>query len=96
MNENKWQMSKKPNENVLENESWYFGNISRTEAEEILKKSKLNKYLVRDSSQPGCFACSMIDVSKNAIYHTLIINGPNGYSFKGIWILETKFYSLCL
>lgn len=68
---------------ALQSQPWYFGNISRTETETILKNCKKNGFLVRDSSQPGCYACSMIDYSKMQVHHTLIVKSPTGYHFEG-------------
>lgn len=38
---------------------WYFGNISRKEADEILAKSTRHTFLIRESSVPDCYACSV-------------------------------------
>eukprot|EP00041_Stephanoeca_diplocostata_P015256 m.290837 g.290837 ORF g.290837 m.290837 type:complete len:306 (+) comp19976_c0_seq26:2729-3646(+) len=41
--------------NVLEDEPWYFGALSRDAMSAILKDSPVGSFGVRVSSQPGCF-----------------------------------------
>lgn len=59
---------------------YYFGNISRQEAEDILSKSTKEKvYLVRDSSKGGNYALSKYDPSDKVkkFGHLLIASEPD-------------------
>ncbi|KAF5909458.1 phosphatidylinositol 3-kinase regulatory subunit alpha isoform X1, partial [Clarias magur] len=40
--------------------SWKLGNINRIQAEALLRGKKDGTFLVRDSSKPGCYACSVV------------------------------------
>lgn len=39
---------------------WRLGNINRTQAESLLRGKRDGTFLVRDSSKPGCYACSVV------------------------------------
>lgn len=39
---------------------WRLGNINRTRAESLLRGKRDGTFLVRDSSKPGCYACSVV------------------------------------
>lgn len=69
--------------NSLEEQPWYFGKISLSEAETILRSSKKNTFLVRDSTQPDRYFCSKLDISSKEIRHILILKAGNGYYFQG-------------
>ena len=58
---------------------WYFGNLGRPEAEDILKNFGSNCFLVRDSSQANSYAiCSWS--AKHGIVHTLVqYDAQKGY-----------------
>lgn len=43
--------------------SWKLGNIIRNQAEALLRGKRDGTFLVRDSSKPGCYACSVVYVS---------------------------------
>ncbi|EPQ08480.1 Phosphatidylinositol 3-kinase regulatory subunit beta [Myotis brandtii] len=44
----------------LEERTWYVGKISRTQAEEMLNSKRDGTFLIRESSQQGCYACSVV------------------------------------
>lgn len=39
---------------------WRLGNINRLQAESLLRGKRDGTFLVRDSSKPGCYACSVV------------------------------------
>lgn len=39
---------------------WRLGNINRGQAEALLRGKRDGTFLVRDSSKPGCYACSVV------------------------------------
>ncbi|KAJ0068127.1 hypothetical protein NL108_016277, partial [Boleophthalmus pectinirostris] len=39
---------------------WRLGNINRTQAESLLRGKRDGTFLVRESSKPGCYACSVV------------------------------------
>lgn len=65
----------------LQDQPWYFGPISRDQAVSLLQRCNVNSFLVRDSSVEGCYACSMWEVNKREITHSLIMPSGNGYQF---------------
>uniref|UniRef100_A0A2K5XEI1 Phosphoinositide-3-kinase regulatory subunit 2 n=1 Tax=Mandrillus leucophaeus TaxID=9568 RepID=A0A2K5XEI1_MANLE len=42
-----------------EERTWYVGKINRTQAEEMLSGKRDGTFLIRESSQRGCYACSV-------------------------------------
>ena len=43
-----------------EERTWYVGKINRTQAEEMLSGKRDGTFLIRESSQRGCYACSVV------------------------------------
>lgn len=43
-----------------EERTWYVGKINRTQAEEMLSGRRDGTFLIRESSQRGCYACSVV------------------------------------
>lgn len=39
---------------------WRLGNITRVQAEGLLRGKRDGTFLVRESSRPGCYACSVV------------------------------------
>jgi hypothetical protein len=72
----------------VENQPWFFGVFSRQQAEELLSKNGVNCFLVRNSSQPGSFACSVYNATTGQYAHELIVPKPGGYS----WATESITY----
>lgn len=40
--------------------SWFVGELSRTQAEEMLQGKVPGTFLIRESSKQGCYACSVV------------------------------------
>lgn len=40
--------------------SWFVGDVSRTQAEELLGGKPDGAFLIRESSKKGCYACSVV------------------------------------
>ncbi|XP_034780891.2 phosphatidylinositol 3-kinase regulatory subunit alpha isoform X1 [Acipenser ruthenus] len=59
--------------------SWKLGNLNRTQAEALLRGKRNGTFLVRDSSKPGCYACSV--VVDDEVKHCVINKTPTGYGF---------------
>ena len=64
------------NFNSLDKDSWYFGNLSRTESEDRLLKQKHGTFLVRNSK--SCAGDYVLSVSENSKVSHYIINNMQG------------------
>uniref|UniRef100_A0A8C2VUA2 Phosphoinositide-3-kinase regulatory subunit 2 n=1 Tax=Chinchilla lanigera TaxID=34839 RepID=A0A8C2VUA2_CHILA len=56
-----------------EERTWYVGKINRTQAEGMLSGKRDGTFLIRESSQRGCYACSVVvdgDTKHCVIYRT--------------------------
>nr|XP_019967565.1 PREDICTED: phosphatidylinositol 3-kinase regulatory subunit gamma-like isoform X1 [Paralichthys olivaceus] len=62
-----------------EETSWFVGEMSRTQAEEMLQSKACGTFLIRESSKQGCYACSVV-VNKE-VKHCMIYSTPHGYGF---------------
>uniref|UniRef100_A0A3Q3F1E2 Phosphoinositide-3-kinase regulatory subunit 3 n=1 Tax=Labrus bergylta TaxID=56723 RepID=A0A3Q3F1E2_9LABR len=62
-----------------EETSWFVGEMSRTQAEEMLQGKASGTFLIRESSKQGCYACSV--VVNEDVKHCMIYSTPNGYGF---------------
>lgn len=58
--------------------SWWFGDITREAAEDLLLSLDRDTFLVRSSSRPGCYACSLYDAATGQIDHTLVVRTSTG------------------
>ncbi|XP_034027242.1 phosphatidylinositol 3-kinase regulatory subunit alpha-like isoform X1 [Thalassophryne amazonica] len=58
---------------------WRLGNINRSQAESLLRGKRDGTFLVRDSSKPGCYACSVVVDSE--VKHCVINKTSTGYGF---------------
>lgn len=58
---------------------WRLGNINRTQAESLLRGKRDGTFLVRDSSKPGCYACSV--VVDGEVKHCVINKTGTGFGF---------------
>ncbi|XP_047448873.1 phosphatidylinositol 3-kinase regulatory subunit alpha-like [Mugil cephalus] len=58
---------------------WRLGNIKRNQAESLLRGKRDGTFLVRDSSKPGCYACSV--VVDGEVKHCVINKTSTGYGF---------------
>jgi len=61
---------------------WYYGNIDRKEAEQILRSCVYDSFLVRKSSVKDSYAISFYNSKKNSINHTLIEPRNDGYAIQ--------------
>ncbi|XP_027875382.1 phosphatidylinositol 3-kinase regulatory subunit gamma-like isoform X1 [Xiphophorus couchianus] len=59
--------------------SWFVGELSRTQAEEMLQGKVSGTFLIRESSKQGCYACSVV-VSEE-VKHCMIYSTSHGYGF---------------
>ncbi|XP_006000155.1 phosphatidylinositol 3-kinase regulatory subunit alpha isoform X2 [Latimeria chalumnae] len=59
--------------------TWNVGNINRNQAESLLRGKRDGTFLVRESSKPGCYACSV--VVDGEVKHCVINKTPTGYGF---------------
>ncbi|CAK6979911.1 Phosphatidylinositol 3-kinase regulatory subunit alpha [Scomber scombrus] len=58
---------------------WRLGNINRIQAESLLRGKRDGTFLVRDSSKPGCYACSV--VVDGEVKHCVINKTSTGFGF---------------
>uniref|UniRef100_A0AAQ5WWC7 Phosphatidylinositol 3-kinase regulatory subunit alpha n=1 Tax=Amphiprion ocellaris TaxID=80972 RepID=A0AAQ5WWC7_AMPOC len=58
---------------------WRLGNINRSQAESLLRGKRDGTFLVRDSSKPGCYACSV--VVDGEVKHCVINKTSTGFGF---------------
>ncbi|XP_056130393.1 phosphatidylinositol 3-kinase regulatory subunit alpha-like isoform X2 [Lampris incognitus] len=58
---------------------WRLGSINRSQAESLLRGKRDGTFLVRDSSKPGCYACSV--VVDGEVKHCVINKTQTGYGF---------------
>uniref|UniRef100_A0A8C2D769 Phosphatidylinositol 3-kinase regulatory subunit alpha n=1 Tax=Cyprinus carpio TaxID=7962 RepID=A0A8C2D769_CYPCA len=74
--------------------SWKLGNIIRNQAEALLRGKRDGTFLVRDSSKPGCYACSV--VVDGEVKHCVINKTPTGYGFAEPYNLYSSLKELVL
>ncbi|XP_063066382.1 phosphatidylinositol 3-kinase regulatory subunit alpha [Engraulis encrasicolus] len=74
--------------------SWKLGNIVRTQAEALLRGKRDGTFLVRESSKPGCYACSV--VVDGEVKHCVINKTPTGYGFAEPYNLYNSLKELVL
>ncbi|XP_020636675.3 phosphatidylinositol 3-kinase regulatory subunit beta [Pogona vitticeps] len=77
-----------------EERTWYVGNINRIQAEEMLTGKRNGTFLIRESSQRGCYACSVVvdgDTKHCVIYKTV-----TGYGFAEPYNLYASLKELVL
>uniref|UniRef100_A0A3P9PUM8 Phosphatidylinositol 3-kinase regulatory subunit alpha n=1 Tax=Poecilia reticulata TaxID=8081 RepID=A0A3P9PUM8_POERE len=58
---------------------WRLGNMNRLQAEGLLRGKRDGTFLVRDSSKPGCYACSV--VVDGEVKHCVINKTGTGFGF---------------
>ncbi|XP_034611076.1 phosphatidylinositol 3-kinase regulatory subunit beta isoform X2 [Trachemys scripta elegans] len=77
-----------------EERTWYVGKINRVQAEEMLCGKRDGTFLIRESSQKGCYACSVVvdgDTKHCVIYKTV-----TGYGFAEPYNLYASLKDLVL
>nr|XP_020450895.1 phosphatidylinositol 3-kinase regulatory subunit alpha-like isoform X2 [Monopterus albus] len=73
---------------------WRLGNINRSQAESLLRGKRDGTFLVRDSSKPGCYACSV--VVDGEVKHCVINKTSTGYGFAEPYNLYSSLKELVL
>ncbi|KAL6056545.1 Dual specificity protein kinase [Balamuthia mandrillaris] len=68
---------------------WFHGDIASKEAEEKLQLCKPGAFLIRFSSQPGCFTISSITKKRKIVHQRIMYNPGKGFTF---W--ENRYSSL--
>lgn len=79
-----------PFTSTLSSESWFHGNMNSEEAEDALRDQRPGTFLIRFSSQPGCFASSFVNY-EGRVCKSLIKRVPKGFTFEHSE--TTKVYS---
>ncbi|KAM7391014.1 hypothetical protein PAMP_021732 [Pampus punctatissimus] len=73
---------------------WRLGNINRVQAETLLRGKRDGTFLVRDSSKPGCYACSV--VVDGEVKHCVINKTGTGFGFAEPYNLYSSLKELVL
>uniref|UniRef100_A0A3Q2XZW9 Phosphatidylinositol 3-kinase regulatory subunit alpha n=1 Tax=Hippocampus comes TaxID=109280 RepID=A0A3Q2XZW9_HIPCM len=73
---------------------WRLGNINRGQAESLLRGKKDGTFLVRDSSKPGCYACSVM--VEGEVKHCVINKTSTGFGFAEPYNLYASLKELVL
>ncbi len=73
---------------VMETHPWYHGNISRGEAEERLRSTQVDSFLIRRKEGPGVYALSEIYNTSPKHY---IMRKTNGV-YQSVYELENKSF----
>ncbi|XP_030630654.1 phosphoinositide-3-kinase, regulatory subunit 3a (gamma) [Chanos chanos] len=79
---------------LLEETSWFVGDLSRAQAEELLKGKPSGAFLIRSSSKKGCYACSV--VVDEEVRHCVIYRTSRGYGFAEPYDLYSSLKDLVL
>ncbi|XP_062816278.1 phosphatidylinositol 3-kinase regulatory subunit beta [Anolis carolinensis] len=74
--------------------TWYVGKIHRTQAEEMLAGKRDGTFLIRESSQRGCYACSV--VVDGDTKHCVIYKTATGFGFAEPYNLYASLQELVL
>ncbi|NWY07016.1 P85B kinase, partial [Nothoprocta ornata] len=77
-----------------EERTWYVGKINRLQAEEMLCGKRDGTFLIRESSQKGCYACSV--VVDGDTKHCVIYKTATGYGFAEPYNLYASLKELVL
>lgn len=96
-NETEDQYSLMEDEDALphhEERTWYVGKINRTQAEEMLSGRRDGTFLIRESSQRGCYACSV--VVDGDTKHCVIYRTATGFGFAEPYNLYASLKELVL
>ncbi|XP_034956223.1 phosphatidylinositol 3-kinase regulatory subunit alpha isoform X1 [Zootoca vivipara] len=74
--------------------TWNVGNINRGQAENLLRGKRDGTFLIRESSKPGCSACSV--VVDGEVKHCVINETPTGFGFAEPYNLYNSLKELVL
>ncbi|XP_076828467.1 phosphoinositide-3-kinase, regulatory subunit 3a (gamma) [Brachyhypopomus gauderio] len=78
----------------LEEASWFVGDLSRAQAEEVLVGKPSGAFLIRCSSMKDCYACSV--VVEQEVRHCVIHRTARGYGFAEPYDLHVSLKDLVL
>ncbi|XP_042564893.1 phosphatidylinositol 3-kinase regulatory subunit gamma-like [Clupea harengus] len=79
----------------LDEQSWYLGDLKRTQAEELLRGRANGTFLIRDSqTQKGAYACSV--VVDGEVKHCVIFRTASGFGFAEPYNLHSSLKDLVL
>ncbi|XP_061586299.1 phosphatidylinositol 3-kinase regulatory subunit alpha-like [Cololabis saira] len=73
---------------------WRLRNLNRDQAESLLRGKRDGTFLVRDSSKPGCYACSV--VVDGEVKHCVINKTSSGFGFAEPYNLYPSLKELVL
>ncbi|XP_059358478.1 phosphatidylinositol 3-kinase regulatory subunit gamma-like [Carassius carassius] len=79
---------------LLEEESWFVGDLGRRQAEELLRGKPSGAFLIRNSSSQDCYACSVVVGSQ--VRHCVIRHTERGYGFVEPFDLHKSLKDLVL
>ncbi|KAL0966283.1 hypothetical protein UPYG_G00293360 [Umbra pygmaea] len=74
--------------------TWFVGELSRMQAEEMLTDKPTGTFLIRESSKQGCYACSV--VVNEEVKHCMIYSTPRGFGFAEPYDLHCSLKELVL
>ncbi|PIN88419.1 hypothetical protein AB205_0188800, partial [Aquarana catesbeiana] len=74
--------------------TWYMGKMKREQAEEMLAGKADGTFLIRESRQKGCYACSV--VVDGDTKHCVIYKTTTGYGFAEPYYLYASLKELVL
>ncbi|XP_063772092.1 phosphatidylinositol 3-kinase regulatory subunit beta isoform X2 [Pseudophryne corroboree] len=77
-----------------EERTWYMGKMKREQAEEMLSGKADGTFLIRESRQKGCYACSV--VVDGDTKHCVIYKTATGYGFAEPYYLYASLKELVL
>ncbi|XP_072261231.1 phosphatidylinositol 3-kinase regulatory subunit beta [Pyxicephalus adspersus] len=77
-----------------EERTWYMGKMKREQAEEMLTGKPDGTFLIRESRQKGCYACSV--VVDGDTKHCVIYKTSTGYGFAEPYYLYSSLKELVL
>lgn len=67
-----------PFSSTLPQKPWFFGDVTREEASELLKDQPFGTFIIRFSNQPGCYAASFVG-EQGGIKKGLLTKNEKGY-----------------
>ncbi|XP_053558914.1 phosphatidylinositol 3-kinase regulatory subunit beta isoform X2 [Bombina bombina] len=77
-----------------EERTWYMGKMKREQAEELLAGKSHGTFLIRESRQKGCYACSVVVGGETK--HCMIYKTATGFGFAEPYYLYSSLKELVL
>jgi len=65
-------------EDKEDDDAYWYKQVDRVEAEQLLRKEDFDCFLIRNSSQPGCFVLSMFNFAESNVFHIVIQPSSTG------------------